>query len=118
MENENSMAASINASLARMEASALSINAEYAAPVLPAMEGLRPAGVAEGFMASMQAAIRGVDSRDRAASDRIAEVDSGRSDDLVGAMLASQEASLSFSMLMQVRNKVVGAMDELIKLQV
>ena len=39
----------------------------------------------------------------------MAAVDSGRSDDLVGAMLASQEANLSFSMLMQVRNKVVEA---------
>jgi hypothetical protein len=32
------------------------------------------------------------------------------SDDLVGAMLSSQEASLSFSMLMQVRNKVMGGL--------
>jgi flagellar hook-basal body complex protein FliE len=40
----------------------------------------------------------------------------GKSDDLVGAMLSSQEASLSFSMLMQVRNKVMGGLDELIKL--
>ena len=44
-------------------------------------------------------------------------VENGESDDLVGAMLASQEASLSFSMLLQVRNKVVGAVDELIKMQ-
>jgi flagellar hook-basal body complex protein FliE len=28
-------------------------------------------------------------------------------------MLSSQQASLSFSMLMQVRNKVMGAVDEL-----
>jgi len=46
----------------------------------------------------------------------MSDVDSGKSDDMVGAMLASQEASLSFSMLMQVRNKVMGAVDELIKL--
>ncbi|XAH22452.1 flagellar hook-basal body complex protein FliE [Xylophilus sp. GW821-FHT01B05] len=118
MENENSMAASINASVMRMEASASSITAMYAAPVLPAMDGQWPRGVEGGFLASMQAAVRGVDAKERMASDRIADVDGGRSDDLVGAMLASQEASLSFSMLMQVRNKVVGAMDELIKLQV
>ena len=48
----------------------------------------------------------------------MAAVDAGRSDDLVGAMLSSQEASLSFSMLMQVRNKVMGAVDEVVKLQV
>jgi flagellar hook-basal body complex protein FliE len=33
-------------------------------------------------------------------------------------MLSSQQASLSFSMLMQVRNKVMGAVDELLKLPV
>jgi flagellar hook-basal body complex protein FliE len=48
----------------------------------------------------------------------MAGVDSGKSDDLVGAMLSSQQANLSFSMLMQVRNKVMGAVDELLKLPV
>ena len=65
----------------------------------------------------MGAAIRDVDAQNRAASEKMADVDSGKSDDLVGAMLMSQEASLSFSMLMQVRNKVVGAVDDLIKMQ-
>lgn len=61
--------------------------------------------------------LRRVDDRDQAAAARMEAVERGESDDLVGAMLASQEASLSFSMLMQVRNKVAGAVDELIKMQ-
>ena len=68
------------------------------------------------FAQSMKDALGKVNQDDRMAAQRMAEVDSGKSDDLVGAMLASQEASLSFSMLMQVRNKVMGAVDELIKL--
>lgn len=68
------------------------------------------------FSDAMAQAVRGVNEQDRAAGQKMADVDAGRSDDLVGAMLASQEAGLSFSMLMQVRNKVMGAMDELIKL--
>src|SRR6266571_4257721 len=68
------------------------------------------------FADSMKEAIGKVNQQDQQASQRMAEVDSGKSDDLVGAMLASQEASLSFSMLMQVCNKVMGAVDELIKL--
>jgi flagellar hook-basal body complex protein FliE len=64
----------------------------------------------------MQDAIAGVNAQDVNAGQKMADVDAGRSDDLVGAMLASQEASLSFQMLMQVRNKVMGAVDELIKL--
>jgi len=70
------------------------------------------------FTQSMKDAIASVDNEDRAAGERMAAVDAGKSDDLVGAMLASQQASLSFSMLMQVRNKVMGAMDELMKLPV
>lgn len=69
-----------------------------------------------GFGADMLGALHGVNEQDRLATEKMADVDSGRSDDLVGAMLASQEASLSFSMLMQVRNKVMGAVEELIKL--
>lgn len=68
------------------------------------------------FAQSMQDAIGKVNEDDRAAGQRMSDVDAGKSDDLVGAMMASQEASLSFSMLMQVRNKVMGAVDELIKL--
>ena len=70
------------------------------------------------FTQAMQSAIAGGDAQDQAASARVTAVETGKSDDLVGAMLASQEASLSFSMLMQVRNKVMGAVDELLKLPI
>ncbi|UVW29724.1 flagellar hook-basal body complex protein FliE [Massilia sp. H6] len=70
------------------------------------------------FTQTMKDALASVDSENRVAGERMEAVDAGKSDDLVGAMLASQQASLSFSMLMQVRNKVMGAMDELIKLPV
>lgn len=70
------------------------------------------------FAQSMKDALAGVNQDDSAAAARMSDVDSGKSDDLVGAMLASQQASLSFSMLVQVRNKVMGAVDELLKLPV
>lgn len=70
------------------------------------------------FTGVMKQALDNVNAQDQAAGARVAAVESGKSDDLVGAMLASQEASLSFSMLMQVRNKVMSAVDELIKLPV
>ncbi len=69
-----------------------------------------------GFMAIMADAVRGVDAKDQMAAAKMADVDSGASNDLVGAMLMSQEASLSFSMMMQVRNKVMGAVDDLMKM--
>jgi flagellar hook-basal body complex protein FliE len=70
------------------------------------------------FAQSMKNALASVDGEERAAMEKMAAVDSGNSDDLVGAMLSSQQANLSFSMLMQVRNKVMGAVDELLKLPV
>jgi flagellar hook-basal body complex protein FliE len=70
----------------------------------------------DGFATMLERAVHGVDAQERIAAEKMAEVDAGRSDDLVGAMLASQQASLSFSMLMQARNKIVGAMEDLIKL--
>lgn len=70
------------------------------------------------FTQVMKSALDNVNAQDQAAGARVAAVEAGKSDDLVGAMLASQQASLSFSMLMQVRNKVMTAVDELIKLPV
>lgn len=68
------------------------------------------------FTQSMTEAVNKVNQDDATSSQLAADVTSGKSDDLVGAMLSSQQASLSFSMLMQVRNKVMGAVDDLIKL--
>jgi flagellar hook-basal body complex protein FliE len=88
------------------------------AAVLPAKPGETPAAGGSGFLSAFENAVTSVDARTRAADEQMAAVDAGQSDDLVGAMLASQEASLSFSLLMQVRNKVMVAVDDLIKLQV
>jgi flagellar hook-basal body complex protein FliE len=43
-------------------------------------------------------------------------VDTGQSDDVVGAMVAGQKASLSFSMLMEVRNKVLNGIDDVMRM--
>ena len=106
--NPTAAGSPIQAELARIELDALRLG-----EVTPAQE---PTGGA-GFADNMSQMLRQIDDRDQAAAERMAAVERGESDDLVGAMLASQEASLSFSMLMQVRNKVAGAVDELIKLQ-
>ncbi|MDB5846983.1 MAG: flagellar hook-basal body complex protein FliE [Rhodoferax sp.] len=91
---------------------------------LPGLDGLvaaanddGPTGAAAGSFADrMRDALQSVNQQDHDAAEKMAAVDSGQSDDLVGAMLSSQEAGLSFSMLMQVRNKVMGAMEDLVKL--
>lgn len=106
------------AGLIKADLAALTNEAQRLA-IAPAAEPAMQGGQGDfSFANAMKDAIRSVDAQDQAAGAKMADVDSGKSDDLVGAMLASQQASLSFSMLMQVRNKVMGAVDELIKLPV
>jgi len=112
----NEFAGLIRADLASLSNAAADL-AQQAGTIAPAAQfGNLAAPQHFSFAQSMKDAVDGVNAADVAAGARMADVDAGRSDDLVGAMLASQEASLSFSMLMQVRNKVMGAVDELIKL--
>ena len=61
------------------------------------------------------AAMRSVDAQQHQAGAAMAAVDSGKSDDLVGAMLDSQKASVSFSALLQVRNKLTTAFDDVMR---
>jgi flagellar hook-basal body complex protein FliE len=109
------------AGLIRADLAALTNDASRLA-VAPAIDaGQLGQGHASGdfsFAQTMKDALASVDQDQRVAGDKMAAVDAGKSDDLVGAMLSSQQASLSFSMLMQVRNKVMGAVDELLKLPV
>lgn len=62
------------------------------------------------------AAMRSVDAQQHQAGVAMAAVDSGKSDDLVGAMIDSQKASVSFSALLQVRNKLTTAFDDVMRM--
>lgn len=113
----NNMSSGIAADLAHIKAQAASLSnilpqAPYDGPESQA------ADAAGGFAQRMRQAMDSVNQQDHNAGQHMAAVDSGQSDDLVGAMLSSQQASLSFSMLMQVRNKVVTAVEDLVKLPI
>jgi flagellar hook-basal body complex protein FliE len=70
----------------------------------------------DSFKSAMNQAVRRVDNHQQLASQITADVDAGHSDDLVGAMVASQKASISFQALTQVRNKVMAAYDDVLKM--
>ncbi len=107
------MESSISGNLALIRANAASLGAVWPSSAYDGPENLQASG---SFGQRVQDAVQSVNQQDDAAARQMAAVDSGQSDDLVGAMLASQQASLSFSMLMQVRNKVVAAVEDLVKL--
>lgn len=70
----------------------------------------------DNFQSAMRQSVRRVDDHQQHAAQLAADVDAGRSDDLVGAMVASQKASISFQALTQVRNKLMTAYDDVLKM--
>ncbi|WP_318371983.1 flagellar hook-basal body complex protein FliE [Enterobacter sp.] len=89
------------------------------APVLPlTTQALASHASETSFQEVMHAALNHIDRIQQAADAKQNAVDSGQSDDLVGAMLASQEAALSFSALVQVRNKVTSGINDLMSMSV
>lgn len=60
--------------------------------------------------------VRAVNEQQNISSQMMHAVDTGQSDDVVGAMVASQKASLSFSMLMEVRNKLLNGIDDVMRM--
>jgi flagellar hook-basal body complex protein FliE len=70
------------------------------------------------FSKAMTNVLDTVNQHQSVASQKMTAVETGASDDLVGAMIASQQASLSFNALMQVRNKVVMSFEDIMKMPV
>jgi flagellar hook-basal body complex protein FliE len=77
---------------------------------------LNPAVQDSGVATDFSQVIRAVNQEQNVAANLMAAVDAGRSDDVVGAMVASQKADLSFSMLLQIRNKVMNGVDDIMRM--
>ncbi|VVE20760.1 flagellar hook-basal body complex protein FliE [Pandoraea soli] len=105
-----SMEQSLMAEMRRMHATQRELNS--VAGVRDADPALAGASVVPDFGTML----RGVDAAQRDAGERMRAFDLGQSDDLTGAMLASAQADLSFSLLMRTRDKVVGAVEELVRM--
>ncbi|MBE4854295.1 flagellar hook-basal body complex protein FliE [Enterobacter cloacae complex sp. P40RS] len=68
------------------------------------------------FARVLNSAINNVDALQHSASAKQTAIDMGQSDDLAGAMIESQKASVAFSAMMQVRNKLNSALDEVMNI--
>lgn len=68
------------------------------------------------FGQALDNAVNHVDDLQQNANARQMAIDMGQSDDLTGAMLESQKAGVSFSALVQVRNKLASALDEVLNI--
>jgi len=88
------------------------------APILPG--AIRPAGETApgtGFQDVFTSAVGQVETMRQQASASVEKFLSGEGEDLHTVALATQRADLSFEMFQQVRNKVVSAYQEIMKMQ-
>ena len=79
--------------------------------------GAAPASGSGEFSSILQGAIDQVEGASNNANQSVQQFLSGDGDDLHSTVLAVQRASLEFDMLMQVRNKVVSAYQEVMRMQ-
>ena len=72
----------------------------------------------EGFGDVLKTAVAQVNNAQVAADSAVEKFQTGQSHNLHGVMIALEEADISMRMMMQVRNKVVDAYQEIMRMQV
>jgi flagellar hook-basal body complex protein FliE len=96
-----------------------------AAPIVP-INGIQvpdipqrmgTSGPAGAFRDVLAGAIQSVESTGEAASASVGRFLSGEGEELHSTIMATQRAELSFDLFLQVRNKVVGAYQEIMRMQ-
>ncbi|HNX05094.1 MAG TPA: flagellar hook-basal body complex protein FliE [Opitutales bacterium] len=79
---------------------------------------VRPASGGDSFASSLTGFIDSVDARTKIAEQANTDIMTGKSDNIHQAMISMQEASISFDLLVQVRNKLVDSYKELSRISV
>jgi flagellar hook-basal body complex protein FliE len=77
-----------------------------------------PGGASPNFKQMLTEALQDVDEAHKVSDQQIQKVISGEIQDVHTAMIAMQKADLSFQMMMQVRNKLVEAYHEVMRMGV
>ena len=73
---------------------------------------------ASGFGDALLDAVKAVNTQQAQASEASAAYERGDTNDIVGVMLARQQASLGFEATLQVRNKLLGAYRDIMNMPV
>lgn len=77
-----------------------------------------PSPSSSDFSAILKSTMREVEQSNQTANAAIGRFLSGEEGELHNTVLATQKADLQFEMFMQVRNKVVGAYQEIMRMQI
>src|SRR5690242_3120448 len=102
--------------------------AEVAVPSTPGVDGLRPVGPAseigpsqptgESFGNVLGRMVEEVNGRQGVATDTVSALQSGQNVSLHQAMIAMEEANVSFQLMVEVRNKLLESYQELMRMQI
>jgi flagellar hook-basal body complex protein FliE len=76
-----------------------------------------PGSSAPGFHEVLDSAVNEIQQLQGEAENKVAGVLEGNGSDVHGAMIAVERADLSFQLMMQVRNKIVSAYEEISRMQ-
>ena len=87
-------------------------NINRISPALPRQAGAEPGAGGPGFKQMLQEQIDKVNQLQQDAYVAMEDLATGRRDDLESVINATQKADLAFRMLLQVRNKVMDAYEE------
>jgi flagellar hook-basal body complex protein FliE len=79
---------------------------------------VQPASGGDSFASTLTGFIDSVDDKTKAAEQANTDIMTGKSDNIHQAMISMQEASISFDLLVQVRNKLVDSYKELSRISV
>jgi flagellar hook-basal body complex protein FliE len=85
-----------------------------------AMPAAAPSMGAQGdgsFLETLKSAISEVDGQQEDAQTKVTNLLEGKGEDVHTAMIAVERAQLSFQLMMQLRNKVVAAYQEVARMQ-
>ncbi len=76
-----------------------------------------PQQVDVSFTEALKASIQKVDQAQREADRAVTEMVTGQQQSLHQTMIAMEQAELSFQLMMQIRNKIVTAYEEVFRMQ-
>jgi len=77
------------------------------------LEVRQPSGDQSNFFHTLESALDKVDELQAGAQQQVANVLQGNGQDLHAALIAVEKADLSFQLMMQVRNKIVQAYEQI-----
>lgn len=85
---------------------------------LGSISNSNPTGGAKSFADTLNEAMGSVNQLQKASDKGMQDLATGRTDNIAEVMIASEKADIALKLMMQVRNKIIDAYQEVMKMQV